>query len=85
MGELGALADDSHRRIGRRAAEVFDAVCVVDGDGAAILAEAAGAEIVADRAAAAAWVKQHAIKGDRVLVKASHSLRLDQLVEELTQ
>ncbi|HEV2036217.1 MAG TPA: UDP-N-acetylmuramoyl-tripeptide--D-alanyl-D-alanine ligase [Candidatus Dormibacteraeota bacterium] len=85
MGELGALADEAHLRIGRRAGEVFDAVCVLDGAGARILAEAAGGEIVPDRAAAAAWVKQHARKGDRVLVKASHSLRLDQVVDELTQ
>ena len=85
MGELGSLGDESHRRIGRRAAEVFDAVCVIDGEGGRILAESAGAAIVPDRAAAVAWVKQHAQKGDRVLVKASHSLRLDQLVEELTR
>jgi UDP-N-acetylmuramoyl-tripeptide--D-alanyl-D-alanine ligase len=85
MGELGALAGESHRRIGRRAAEIFDAVCVVDGGRARILAEAAGADIVPDRAAAFAWVKEHAHKGDRVLIKGSHSMRLDQLVEELTR
>jgi UDP-N-acetylmuramoyl-tripeptide--D-alanyl-D-alanine ligase len=86
MGELGGLAEESHRRIGERAAEVFDAVCVIDQDAdARILAESARADIVPDRAAAVAWVKQNARAGDRVLVKASHSLRLDQLVEELTQ
>jgi UDP-N-acetylmuramoyl-tripeptide--D-alanyl-D-alanine ligase len=85
MGELGALAEESHRQVGRRAAEVFDAVCVVEGGEARILAEAAGADIVPDRAAATAWVRQNAREGDRVLVKASHSMRLDQLVEELTK
>ena len=97
MGELGGLAEESHRRVGRRAAEVFDAVCVVDGSDAnaatdktdknevRILAEAAGADIVPDREAAVAWVKQNAHEGDRVLVKASRSLRLDLLVEELTK
>jgi UDP-N-acetylmuramoyl-tripeptide--D-alanyl-D-alanine ligase len=85
MGELGPLTEAAHRRIGRRAAEVFDAVCVVEGGAARILAEAAGADIVPDRAAAVAWVKQHAQTGDRVLVKASHALRLDELVEELTR
>ena len=85
MGELGALTEESHRRIGLRAAEVFDAVCVLDGDGARILAEAARGDIVPDRAAAVAWVKEHAQKGDRVLVKASRSMRLDQLVDELTR
>jgi UDP-N-acetylmuramoyl-tripeptide--D-alanyl-D-alanine ligase len=85
MGELGVLADEAHRRVGRRAGEVFDAVCVIDGGEARLLAEAAEAVIVADREAAAEWVKQNAHEGDRVLVKASHSLRLDLLVDELTK
>jgi UDP-N-acetylmuramyl pentapeptide synthase len=85
MGELGALAEESHRRVGRRAAEVFDAICVVDSAEGRILAEAAGAHVVPDRAAAGEWVKEVAREGDRVLVKASHSLRLDLLVDELTK
>ena len=85
MGELGALADESHRRVGRRAAEVFDAVCVVDGDRARILAESAGAELVADRPAAVDWVRRNAREGDRVLIKASHGIHLDEVVRELTQ
>lgn len=85
MGELGSAAEESHRRVGMRAAEVFDAVCVVEGEHAAVLAEAAHAELVADKAAAAAWVKANARPGDRVLVKASHSARLDELVKELTR
>ena len=66
------------------AAEVFDAICVVDGENARILAEAAGAEIVPDRAAAVAWVRRNARAGDRVLVKGSHGIRLDEVVKELT-
>jgi UDP-N-acetylmuramoyl-tripeptide--D-alanyl-D-alanine ligase len=85
MGELGVLADEAHRRVGRRAAEVFDAVCVVDGDRARILAEAAGAELVADRPAAVEWVRMNAREGDRVLIKASHGIRLDEVVRELTR
>lgn len=85
MGELGALADESHRRVGRRAAEVFDAVCVVDGDEARILAESSGAALVADRPAAVDWVRRNAREGDRVLVKASHGIRLDEVVRELTK
>jgi UDP-N-acetylmuramoyl-tripeptide--D-alanyl-D-alanine ligase len=85
MGELGVLADEAHRRVGRRAAEVFDAVCVVDGDRARILAEAAGAELVADRPAAVEWVRLNAREGDRVLIKASHGIRLDEVVRELTR
>jgi UDP-N-acetylmuramoyl-tripeptide--D-alanyl-D-alanine ligase len=83
MRELGSLSDSSHRRVGHRAAEVFDAFCVVDGAHARVMAEAGSAEVVADRAAAADWVRRNAAPGDRVLVKASHGLRLDQLVEEL--
>jgi UDP-N-acetylmuramyl pentapeptide synthase len=85
MGELGALADEAHRRVGRRAAEVFDAVCVVDGDRARMLAEAAGAEVVADRPAAVDWVRYHAREGDRVLIKASHGVHLEEVVRELTR
>ena len=84
MRELGSLAEDAHRRVGERAREVFDAVCVVDGAHAKVLAESAGAEIVPDRAAAADWVRRNATEGDRVLIKASHGVRLDELVRELT-
>ena len=84
MRELGALSADAHRRVGLRAAEVFDAVCVIQGDHAREMAEAAGAEVVPDRAAAGEWVRRTAAPGDRVLVKASHGVKLDELVKELT-
>ena len=84
MRELGTLADDSHRIVGARARDVFDAVSVVDGAHARRLAEAAGAEVVPDRAAAAEWVRRNAQAGDVVLIKASHGVRLDELVKELT-
>ncbi len=76
MRELGTLSEESHRRIGQRAAEVFDAVCVVDGERARIMAQAAGAELVPDREGAAGWVRRNATEGDRVLVKGSHGVRL---------
>jgi UDP-N-acetylmuramoyl-tripeptide--D-alanyl-D-alanine ligase len=85
MGELGSLSEESHRRVGRRAAEVFDAVCVVDGDLARMMAESAGAELVADKPAAMDWVRRNAREGDRVLIKASRGVRLDEVVRELTQ
>ena len=84
MVALGALAAESHRRVGQRAAEVFDAVCVIQGDHSRVLAEAAGAEVVPDREAAAEWVRRNAAPGDRVLIKASHGVRLDELVRDLT-
>jgi len=84
MRELGAFADASHRQVGGRAREVFDAICVVDGANARTLAGASGGEVVADREAAAEWVRRTAKSGDLVLIKGSHGVRLDQLVEELT-
>jgi len=84
MGELGEVAGDAHRHIGQVAAATFDAVAVVDTPLGRILAEAAHAELVPDNAAAAAWVRAHAREGDRVLVKASRSRRLDEVVAELT-
>jgi UDP-N-acetylmuramoyl-tripeptide--D-alanyl-D-alanine ligase len=84
MRELGSLADESHRRVGERAAQVFDAFCVVDTGHARVMAEAGGGELVADRGAAAEWVRRNARPGDRVLIKASHGVRLDELVNELT-
>jgi UDP-N-acetylmuramoyl-tripeptide--D-alanyl-D-alanine ligase len=85
MRELGGLADESHRVVGLHAAKVFDAVCVIDGERAGILAEAAGAEIVPNRAEAVLWVRRNAVEGDRVLVKGSRAIRLDEVVRELTR
>jgi UDP-N-acetylmuramoyl-tripeptide--D-alanyl-D-alanine ligase len=84
MGELGPLAEELHVRVGRRAAEVFDRIAVVDSPLGRILAEAAGAEVVPDNAAAVEWVRAHAADGDVVLVKGSHSRHLEEVVEELT-
>jgi UDP-N-acetylmuramoyl-tripeptide--D-alanyl-D-alanine ligase len=85
MGELGSLAEDSHRRVGRRAAEVFDAVAVLDSELGRVLAESSGAFLVPDREGAVMWVKNNARKGDHVLVKASHSAGLEEVVKELTR
>jgi UDP-N-acetylmuramoyl-tripeptide--D-alanyl-D-alanine ligase len=85
MRELGELADESHRVVGLHAAKVFDAVCVIDGERARILAEAAGGEIVPNNAEAVLWVRRNASEGDRVLVKGSHGIRLDEVVKELTR
>ena len=85
MSELGQFADAAHRDIGAAAARTFDETVVVDTRLGRILAEGAQAEVVADNAAAAAWVRKHARAGDRVLIKASHGLRLDEVVSELTR
>ena len=83
MGELGERAEEAHREVGRRAAEVFDALCVVAGAQGRVLADAAGAPVVQDRNAAVKWVRRNAREGDRVLVKGSHASGLDQVVKEL--
>jgi UDP-N-acetylmuramoyl-tripeptide--D-alanyl-D-alanine ligase len=85
MGELGALADESHRRVGRRAAEVFDAVAVLDSEMGRVLADVSGAHLLPDRESAVIWVKNNAKRGDRVLIKASHSAGLHEVVQELTK
>jgi UDP-N-acetylmuramoyl-tripeptide--D-alanyl-D-alanine ligase len=83
MGELGPMAEAAHVLIGKLARPVFDAIAVVDTPLGRALAEAAGAEVVPDNPAAVDWVRAHARPGDRVLVKASHSRRLDEVVAEL--
>jgi UDP-N-acetylmuramoyl-tripeptide--D-alanyl-D-alanine ligase len=83
MRELGSLAPEAHERIGRRARELFDRVAVVDAGEGRRLARAAGAELVPDRAAAAAWVRQAAGPGDVVLVKGSHGVALYEVVAQL--
>lgn len=85
MGELGALADESHRRVGQRAAEVFDAVAVLDSELGRVLADTSGAHLVPDRDAAVTWIKNNARRGDRVLIKGSHSAGLEEVVKELTR
>jgi UDP-N-acetylmuramoyl-tripeptide--D-alanyl-D-alanine ligase len=85
MAELGEFSEESHRQVGSRAAEVFDAVCVLDGERARVLAESAGAELVESRPAARDWVRRNAREGDRVLIKGSHSTHLDEVVRELTE
>jgi UDP-N-acetylmuramoyl-tripeptide--D-alanyl-D-alanine ligase len=84
MGELGAVADDSHELVGRRAADVFDAIAVLETPLGRILARAAHADLVADNEAAVQWVRERAKAGDRVLVKGSHSRHLEEVVAELT-
>ena len=83
MRELGALAEEAHREVGKRAAEIFDAVCVIDVGYGRVLAEAANGSLVPDKQAAASWVRMQAAPGSLVLVKASHGLALDELVRDL--
>jgi UDP-N-acetylmuramoyl-tripeptide--D-alanyl-D-alanine ligase len=83
MRELGALAPSAHERVGRRAGEVFDRVAVVDVGEGRRLAEAAAADLLPDREAGRAWVREAAAPGDVVLVKASNGVALHQVVRDL--
>lgn len=83
MRELGPLAREAHEKVGARAREVFDELCVVDVGNGRLLAEAAGGELVADKPAAVRWVRARAAEGDVVLVKASHGVALEDVVVEL--
>ncbi|MGH7921816.1 MAG: UDP-N-acetylmuramoyl-tripeptide--D-alanyl-D-alanine ligase [Candidatus Dormibacteraceae bacterium] len=83
MRELGAGAEAAHREIGDLAARTFERIAVLDLGWGAVLAQAAGAELLPDRDAALRWVRANARAGDLVLVKASHGVALDRLTEAL--
>ena len=83
MRELGPLAPEAHRSVGERAREVFDRVAVVDAGHGRLLADAAGGELLADKTAAVRWVRGAARPGDVVLVKASHGIALQEVVQEV--
>jgi UDP-N-acetylmuramoyl-tripeptide--D-alanyl-D-alanine ligase len=83
MRELGCAAEVAHLAVGRRARDVFDRVAVVDAGHGRLLAEAAGADLVADRDAAVEWVRAVVGPGDVVLVKASHGIGLHQVARAL--
>lgn len=83
MRELGQAATAAHKLIGRRAREVFDEIAIVDAGHGRLLAQAAGAVLVADKPAVVQWARDHARPGDVVLVKASHGVGLQEVVQEL--
>lgn len=87
MRELGSETERAHRELGALAGDVLDGLCVVAVGEGRLIAEAAGAkaDLVPDREAAVAWVRAHARPGDVVLVKASHGVALERVVEELLE
>jgi len=84
MRELGCAATTAHEDVGRRARGLFDRVAVIDaGSHGRLLAEAAGADLVAGHEGAVKWVRAVARPGDVVLVKASHGIGLHEVVRTL--
>ncbi len=90
MAELGDESPVLHERVGAHAAGRVD-VLVVQGDFAAELARGAeraglgSAQIVRVDAnpQAARWLREHARRGDVVLLKGSRKYKLEEIVEEL--
>ena len=91
MGELGETSGPAHAEIGARAAEIgLDQLFTVGPRAAEIAASArlSGLSRVAEFAeveAAASAVKEFVRTGDVVLVKASRAMRLERIIETLSQ
>ena len=90
MLELGAAAEEAHRMIGRRAAELGFAAVVTYGPQARWIheaAEAAGCPIcrhAETHAAAAELLRGILAEGDTVLFKGSRGMRMEQIIALLT-
>jgi UDP-N-acetylmuramoyl-tripeptide--D-alanyl-D-alanine ligase len=88
MGELGAIAEAEHRRVGEFAGSLnLDAVFTVGGDEAALISESAGRassalhpEHFPDHAACAERLREWLREGDVVLLKGSRSARMEQVL-----
>jgi UDP-N-acetylmuramoyl-tripeptide--D-alanyl-D-alanine ligase len=92
MMELGAGALDSHREVGRAAAELgIDVVVVVDeaargiADGLADGEGKATVVVTAGRDQALEWVRNNVAAEDVVLVKASRGVALEVLADKLLE
>ena len=85
MRELGAAHDEEHRGVGAYATEVGVDTVVVVGEAARGIQQGAGdsAVLLADNAAAVAWLAEHLVEGDAVLLKASRGARLDEVAATL--
>jgi UDP-N-acetylmuramoyl-tripeptide--D-alanyl-D-alanine ligase len=92
MLELGERTEESHREVGRRAAQLADRLVVV-GEGARLIAEAAleagmpsaAVDQLADRDAAIERLAATLEPDDTILVKASRGAELDLLVNALVE
>jgi len=93
MKELGPGADESHREVGRAAADAGIDVIVVVGEEARGIAEGARASegwtgtvvLTAGRDEAVGWVRKNAAAEDVVLVKASRGVALEVVADDLLE
>lgn len=89
MLELGAIADEAHREVGRQVAALPADALVGIGPRARLAVEAARgaglgeAHAVDDFEAAVAHLLKHLCAGDVVLVKGSRGMRLERVVDAL--
>ena len=88
MGELGDLTDQAHYNIGALAAMLGIDFVVAIGSKAAMIAEGAaesGGEVLhfSTKEEAAAELRQQLAPGTAMLVKASHAMHFEQLVDQL--
>ena len=87
MGELGIHATEGYERVGIKAAGVLSTLITV-GDEAAAIGEAAAktglleVHSVPDNTAAAELLSSMASKGDLVLLKASRSARMEEVLQQ---
>lgn len=89
MLELGSYEEQGHREVGRRAAEVLEVLVTVGRRARWIAEEARGLrpELVVqsydDRQAAASWLSGQLRPGDRVLIKGSRAMGLEEVAAAL--
>jgi UDP-N-acetylmuramoyl-tripeptide--D-alanyl-D-alanine ligase len=90
MAELGNESIKLHERVGAHAAKRVD-VLLVSGEYADALARGATGSgfssqmivMIEDNTHAARWLREHARRGDVVLLKGSRKYRLEEIVEDL--
>ena len=86
MLELGAISEDGHRRVGRWAVENGTDFILTYGNDAAYISEEAkqlggNTQHCADRQEAANVLRTIANAGDIILLKGSHSMQVDKMLE----
>ena len=86
MLELGAISEDGHRRVGKWAVENGTDFILTYGDEAAYIADEAkklggNVQHCADRHEAANVLRTIANAGDIILLKGSHSMQVDKMLE----